>query len=147
MIDSPYFPGPPCNPVNVFNFTDSDVLVTNQSALCLACLFNGQGPQPGTAWLQNGQDTSSPSLSNIAQVNDNGTLVIVRPLVFNCQLTLTCQHGGSVFNITVKGELNIVTHCGWLTNYFVSSLTPIPYYHQPIYFRHLQVRVNGVVVD
>ena len=93
--------------MNVFNFTDSDVLVTNQSTFCLACLFDGKEPQPSTVWLLNGQNTSISSMNNIAQVNDNGTLVIVQPPEYTGQLNLTCQHGANVFNIVVQGELTL----------------------------------------
>ena len=94
-----------CIPEKVFNFTSSDNLVTNQSTLCLACLFNAEGPEPGTAWLMNGQNIT-PS-SGIAKVNGNGTLVIVQPLKLPV-LVFTCQHGGSMFNITLNGECAVL---------------------------------------
>ena len=73
----------------------------NQSAVCLACLFNNEGPQPDTVWMLNGQIVTP--LSSIAYaVNSNGTMVIVRqPL---STFILTCQHGRSILNITLKGE-------------------------------------------
>ena len=91
-----------CVPEKVFNFNDSDNLVTNQSTVCLACLFNGVGPEPNTVWLMNGQII--PPSSSIAKVNPNGTLVIVQPLRLPV-LVLTCQHGGNRLNITLNGEL------------------------------------------
>ena len=104
---------PFCALENVFNFTASSTLVTNQSAACLACLFNGVEPEPGTVWLLNGQNTAS----QFGQVNDNGTYLIMRPPGFTGQVIVTCLRGGNVFNITLIGELYTTSHYGWLMSY------------------------------
>ena len=99
-----FFPEPLCIPENVYKFNKSDILVTNQSALCLACLFNGEGPQSSTVWMLNDQNITLQN--SIAKVNDNGTLVIMQqpgPKGFK----LTCQHGESMFNLTLKGEVKV----------------------------------------
>ena len=97
-----FFPGPICIQENVFNFTASNTLITNQSTVCLACLFNSETPEPSIVWLLNGQIITTES--SIAKVNGNGTLVIVQPLR-SPGLVVTCQHKGSMFNITLNGEL------------------------------------------
>ena len=89
-----------CSLENVFNFTASGILTTNQSTVCLACLFNGEGPQPGTMWLLDGQDIAN----QVGQVNDNGTYIIMRPSGSTGQVIFTCRLGGNVFNITLIGE-------------------------------------------
>ena len=99
--------GPLCIQENTFNFYGNSTLTSSHSAGCLACLFDGKGPLPGTVWLVNGLSTSNPLVSSIVQVNGNGTLVIMRPPGFIDQVILTCQHGGSVFSITLLGELCI----------------------------------------
>ena len=97
------FPGHICIQENVFNVTASNTSLTiNQTTVCLACLFNGEASEPSTVWLLNGQIITTQS--SIAKVNGNGTLVIVQP-VRSPGLVLTCQHGGSMFNITLNGEL------------------------------------------
>ena len=101
-----------CGLENVLNFTASDTLTTSQSTVCLACLFNGKAPQPGTMWLLNGQDIAN----QVGRVNENGTYIIMRPPGFTGQVILTCQLEGNVFNITLIGELYITPHCGWLMN-------------------------------
>ena len=101
-----------CGLENVLNFTASDTLTTSQSTVCLACLFNGKAPQPGTMWLLNGQDIAN----QVGRVNENGTYIIMRPPGFTGQVILTCQLGGNAFNITLIGELYIAPHCGWLMN-------------------------------
>ena len=95
-----HFVSAPCAPENVFNFTASNRLLAWRSPICLACLFNGAQPQPGTLWLVNGQ--MSTSMNDTIQVNANGTLVIKEP---PGQATLTCRRGGNMFNIWFRGEL------------------------------------------
>ena len=93
-----------CSQESVFNFTSSNSLGTSRPAVCLACLFNGEGPQSGTMWFIGTLDLTNTSFS---QVNNNGTLIITRPPGFTGQVIVTCQRGGNQFNITLIGELYI----------------------------------------
>ena len=112
---------PLCAPEHIFNFTDSNTLPTSQSAACLACLFNDEGPQPDTVWLLDGEIIGNQF--GIAQVNDNGTLVIMRSPGYTGQVLLTCQHGENIFNITLIGELYIALHCGSMFYHLLSQIT------------------------
>ena len=96
-----------CAPQNVFNFTASDTLVTT-SAVCLACLFNGSVPQPGTGWFLFGQTIGT---FPFAQENDNGTLIFRPPQGFTGEAVLSCQHGGITFQIIVMGEYPLLFQC------------------------------------
>ena len=109
LFTTNFFPEPICIPEKVFNLNDSDMLLTNQSAVCLACLFNGEGPEPSTVWKLNDQIITLES--SIARVNGNGTLFIVIP-PRSSGLILTCQHGGSIYNISLNGELYILARSG-----------------------------------
>ena len=97
-------PGPVCTAENVLNFTRSGSVTTSADTACLACLFNGVSPQPGTMWSVNGQLVDS--MEQFAQVNANGTLVIRRPPGFTGEVMFSCQIGLSVYNITVISELD-----------------------------------------
>ena len=110
-----------CAPENVINITTSRVLATSQSSLCLACLFSGQGAQPGTVWLLNGQNPNNTF--GIAEVNNNGTLIVRPPQGLNGTLSLNCQLGGNSFSITLIGELCTAAHCGMSMNHYVSLVS------------------------
>ena len=97
-------PVPVCAAENVFNFTQSGSVTTSADTACLACLFNGVSPLPGTMWSVNGQLIDS--IEQFAQVNANGTLVIRQPPGFTGEVVFSCQSFLGTYNITLIGELN-----------------------------------------
>ena len=109
-----------CAAENVLNFTQSGSVTTSADTGCLACLFNGVSPLPGTMWSVNGQLISSNN--TIAQVNANGTLVIRRPPGVTGEVVFSCQSGLSVYNITVISE------CLLTMFYSIASLVQLVYY-------------------
>ena len=70
---------------------------------CLACLFNGALPQPGTTWFVDGQLIDGTE--DFAELNTNGTMIIRRPPGFIGQVVFSCESRGTTFNITIIGEL------------------------------------------
>ena len=94
--------GSVCAAENVLNFTQSDSVITSADTTCLACLFNGVSPLPGTMWSVNGQLIDS--IEQFAQVNANGTLVIRRTPGFTGEVVFSCQSVLGIYNITVIGE-------------------------------------------
>ena len=79
------------------------LLVSLVGTTCLACLFNGVSPQPGTVWFVNRQLFVGNQV--FGQVNNDGTLTIRPPPGFNGQVVFTCQStGGIQYDITVIGE-------------------------------------------
>ena len=95
---------PVCAAENVFNFTQSGSATTSADTVCLACLFNGVSPLPGTMWSINGLliDFIGPFL----EVNANGTLIIRQPPGSTGEVVFSCQSDLGIYNITVICELN-----------------------------------------
>ena len=105
----------------MFNFTDSQILTTTVSNICLACLFDGTTlSTSGTVWTAFGQPI--PTGQNVALVvNSNGTLLITLPPGSIGDVPFSCQSNGIVFNITVRCEFHVYL------NYFVHTLKSLYY--------------------
>ena len=100
-----------CSAMNIMNFTQSvvQVPVTAGDTICLACLFDGMSPQPGTTWQINNADIANND--PFAQVNVNGTLLIRIPVTISGSVPVSCQRSG---NITVSFSINLFSESHYI---------------------------------
>ena len=109
----------------MFNITDSSqtFIATNESNICLACLFNGATlSTSGTVWTTFGHPITTSQ--NVVVVNPNGTLLItLQPRATNT-LQFSCQINEDIFNIIVSCESHVFFCSPLKYLYYAAPATP-----------------------
>ena len=110
----------------MFNITDSSqtFITTNESNICLACLFNGATQSTsGTVWTAAfGQPIRTSQ--NVVVVNPNGTLLISLQAGATNTLQFSCQINENILNIIVSCESHVF-FCSLLKYlYYAAPTTP-----------------------
>ena len=94
-------PGAVCAPGNVVNIFGSSTITIDEFPACLACLFDGVAPRPGTIW-RTADDLQPLGIERGVIINPNGTLIGGPPPGTPSPVLLVCESGNDTFNITLE---------------------------------------------